>query len=153
MSKIHQRICQKIHHKILKKNIIQNICQKFHQKKLSKNSSKYFIKKFVKNSSNEFVKRIFQQVRQKIRQGHQSNKEFYVIYISPPIFLSGQSWFLEAPFVRMLRMRSASLKTVCSYLPPLKRVKIMKIMSFTYSNRFYIVSRLRFSQKANIDSM
>ena len=44
-------------------------------------------------------------------QSNKSNNNFYVIYKSDP-FMSGQSRFLEAPVVRMLRMRSASLKTL-----------------------------------------
>ena len=33
------------------------------------------------------------------------------MYFINQTFCPHQSWFLEAPFVRMLRMRSASLKT------------------------------------------
>jgi hypothetical protein len=67
----------KIFQKNLRKNVRQNnICHNIHQKIVKKIFVIKFVKKFVKKkSSKKFVKKFVRN----IRQGHQSNNEFYII--------------------------------------------------------------------------
>ena len=69
--KIHQKDLSKISSKNSSKNL---------SKILSKNSLKNSSKNSSRNWSKKLVKKIGQS--QKILQGHQSNNEFYLIYIS-----------------------------------------------------------------------